>query len=141
MAIHSIGPFNFITLDGGGPGGPPQIARERSMLVQRPGVNGTGVIQLGTKGRPFQMRSVVDTTSVAAGHDLQALYAAACNDALYAIISNGVNYATAYNTWYVVLDVEPLGVRRIGASVGGLSVPSFAVVLAGWTLLPVYVSP
>lgn len=142
MAVHSIGAFNFITLDGtAGPGAPPQIAREQSMLTQRPGVDGTGILQLGSKGRPFQMVSVVDATSVAAGHTLQSLYAAICNDALYTVIANDVNYATAYNTQYVVLDVEPLGVRRVGAAVGGLSSPSLAVVAALWTLLPVYVAP
>jgi hypothetical protein len=139
MATYSLGSFTFINLEGiDTPRGAPETVRQASAIIQRPGVNGTGFITTGKKGRPFRMRSLVDVTSVANAQTLIVSYEAAVNAASLVLIHASTNYAlTPVFNKYWVLDVQS-GWRAAGASVGGLNAGLF-IVEANWVLIPVYV--
>lgn len=135
----SLGPFNFFTFHRAeNPAAPPLRMTERGMIVQRPGVDDTGVIRHGEKGRPFTMLSQADVLTHSAGQTLAELYEAAVLLATYPLVWADVDYESSFQTRYVILEVEAASIRRVGAIVGGLNGASGnTVVVANWLLLPV----
>lgn len=141
MALYKLGDFTFVNLTGlSMPGGAPETVRQTAVPVQRPGVAGTGFITTAIKGRPFQMRSIVDTTSVALAQQGIRAYEESVNDSLLELYHANTNYnlPPVYNKYWV-LDVSA-GWRKASVVVGGLTGGS-VLVEAVWTLIPVYVAP
>lgn len=141
MAANSIGVFSFISLGKPGePGSVPDLLQTEKKIIQRPGVNGTGIKHLGVKGQPFQLESLVDMPTRADAENLRFLYYALQSDQTKAdLVLNGIDYGSFHNVRFVVLAVENTSIRRMTAAVGGLSNPSNFVVQAFWTLIPVHV--
>lgn len=137
MAIQSIDKFTFVILERtDARGGPPTLEQPITEVIQRPGVPGSGVLDLGTKGVPFQMKSGVDILQsqidlVKKGY-LELVAAKRVN-----ILWNSIDYGTVFSTKYVVLEVVPLSIIRIAAKAGGLTSGADTWYEALWTLLPV----
>jgi hypothetical protein len=139
MATYSLGEFTFINFESLQRGG-PEIVRETSVPIQRPGVAGTGFIQTGVKGRPFQMRSIVDVVTRADAIALTALYEQALSKELLRIIHADADYsATPIFNLYWPWDVQHSW-RKVSSAVGGLNGGTH-IVEAIWTLIPVFVEP
>lgn len=137
MATNSLGGFNFISLETELRGGTPPVLQLEAAPVQRAGVDDTGIITKGKKGKPFRMRSVVDVADISAGNALAASYQTALRTGAWVLVFQGINYSTTFATRYFVLSVEQTTVRRLSTSVGGLTPGGLAVVGAVWTLQPV----
>jgi hypothetical protein len=142
MSINRFGNFFFVSFHRpDGSGSPPEILCEQTEVVQRPGSNGAGVILLGRKGKPFQMRSFVDTETFADAEELSEHYIDVIGTGPYGIIWGGINFLSRHDVVYVPLAVEGIKLKQLRASAGGLYPPSLGSVEALWTLLPVEVPP
>ena len=138
MSLNQFGNFRFVAFHRPEDrGAPPVLCTEETEIIQRPGIDGTGVIRLGRKGVAFQMRSVVDAPSFDGAVWLADQYRRSRGLGPYGIIWGGVNFAANYGTVYVPLDVQIIKCRRIGAAVGGLFAPSLGLVEAVWTMIPI----
>lgn len=136
--INQLGNFYFAALHGPGDRGtPPVLLAEQVETLQRPGVDGTAIIKLGQKADPFQLRSVVDTTTFEAAMYLAAEYMTYQGNGPYGLIWGNINFLAAFNVVYVPSKVEIVKVRRLSCAAGGLSPPSLGLVEALWTLQPV----
>lgn len=140
MAANSIGVFSFISLGKPGePGSVPDLLQTEKKLIQRPGVNGTGIKHVGVKGQPFQLESVVDMPTRADAENLRFLYHALQSSKTKAdLVLNDIDYGSFHNVRFVVLSVDNCSIRRMSAAVGGLSAVSNFVVRTIWTLIPVH---
>ena len=130
--INQIGPYQFMRLEG-----IPQLPRQESIVIQRPGVTGTGFIKTGARGKQFSLRSKADVTNWAAANNANVAYNSLANSMLVDIIFGGVNYGAA-SIRFNVLDVEVTEFMPIKTAVGGL-VAGSAIVIATWTLIAVKV--
>lgn len=137
MPAYSISRFAFLTLARpDDPAAPPDTIGEKSELLQRHGVDGTGVLRVGRKGEAFEMISMVDAATFTAAIDTGEAYKVLENSGLYDLVWHGVNYRTAYGNIYLVKRVRVLQVKRLANSTGGLFPPSLGLVVASWQLLP-----
>lgn len=139
MATNSIGSFSFVRLSSvNGRADAVETVYQHTELIQRPGVDGTGMIQLGLKGDPFQLSSMVDVDTFANAQALRLNYKSIVGNGLYVVICAGTNYYNPLGHKYYVLGVQAEA-SRIGKSAGGLVGGAQAKVEAIWTLIPVYV--
>lgn len=141
MSTHSLGAFTFFNFENTAlRRGAPEIVRRTAVPIQRPGTDGTGFVTTGIKGRPFQMRSIVDVATKAAAINLIKEYENAVNKELVIAIHSGADYsATPVFCQYWILDVAA-GWRRVSCATGGLVGGNY-LVEAFWTLIPVRVQP
>jgi hypothetical protein len=134
---NSIGTFAFNTLATAGRSGSPELLREETEPVNRPGTDGTGVRLLGRKGKPFQMTSSVDVLSHFDGIFLTTLYKNLVGAPPQELVWAGINYV-AYGVVYVVLEVGDFQVIRVRNHIGGFhGILAGAHVRATWLLQPV----
>jgi hypothetical protein len=139
MATNSIGSFNFVRLSSvNGRADAVETVYQHTDIIQRPGVDGTGLIQLGLKGDPFQLSSFVDVDTFANAQVLRLNYKSLVGYGPQIVICAGTNYYNPLGHKYFVLGVQAEA-SRIGKSTGGLVGGAQAKVDAIWTLLPVYV--
>ena len=111
---------------------------QHSELIQRPGIDGTALLQLGLKGDPFQIASTVDVDTFANAQLLRIQYKSIVANGLYVVICAGTNYYDPLGHKYFVVDVKATA-AAIGKSTGGLLAGlGTARVDALWTLVPVY---
>lgn len=135
--MNSIGEFDFHAL--AGKIVPPSPRLE---LIQRPGIPGSAVRNLGYSSGPFKLRSLVDVADVAAGEVLLADYLLAKGEQLV-LVKDGVDFSDPLQAgeigswWVIVLDVQVEDLHAVMASVGGLSSPSGAVLICEWDLVAV----
>lgn len=139
---HSLGPFPFISFTNAqSPLAPPETLREMNEVIQRNGVNGTGVRRIGYKSPPFQMISGVDAPSIAVANQLFVSYQVLTSEGPQTLIWNDADY-TGIQTQYIVLDVVCLELVPLRNLVGGFAgqVETGAYLRALWTLQPVHMS-
>lgn len=130
MPGYYIGPYPFINISTFPLGETTQMDIEA-----RPGVEGVHLFNLGKRGKPFQVETVVDVTNVLAAGVLMTYYEQ---------MIGGV-YPVMFATWampkmYCVLDVVPIpeGTRQILLGVGGTGGGvSYGILHAVWTLIAV----
>lgn len=123
-----------------GPGGAPQLQQTHAEIVQRSGVDGTGVIDLGEKGHVFVMRSVVDAANEAAAQTLVAAYRAVAGTQKLAMIWRDNDYEATHDTKFVCLAVTDDMLQVNTTIVGGLNVANGGngvVVRVNWHLIAV----
>ena len=138
MATNSIGSFQFVRLSSpNGRADCMETVYQHSELIQRPGIDGTALLQLGLKGDPFQVASFVDVDTFSNAQILRIQYKSLCGIAPQIVICAGTNYYNPLGHKYFVVDVKAEA-TRIGASSGGLVGGAQARVDATWTLVPVY---
>jgi len=109
---NKIGEKNFIALLGNVI--PPT---EMVEIDQRPAVDGTEVTRTGSKGKPFQMLSRVDTRNYADCHYLVDEYKTLIGDEPVDLVQGGVSMASR-GFKVVVLNVEMFRALAISAAVG-----------------------
>lgn len=138
MAVFALGPFNFVRLNTVGLiGGIPEGMEERTAITQRPGVQGTGIILMARKARPFAIETFVDVDTYAAGANLVQSYRSIVGQGLFGLVLRDVNYFLSYSLKFAVLSLQSPRVRPLGASSGGLSASAGAGVWATWGLVAV----
>ncbi|MBL9125832.1 MAG: hypothetical protein JNG90_19480 [Planctomycetaceae bacterium] len=131
---NAIGNFEFISLREV----PFGLSRQLE-LIERAGVNGTGIRRTGIRGRPIQLRSHVDTPDTASAIEQLELYRALIGaDAVNLIWNDVPSYDAGYAV--VVLDVVPVTARGVVSAVGGLLGGGLGRLEADWTLQPVPLS-
>lgn len=142
MASNSLDSFNFIRLHAlGVRGGCPPVMQLQMDIIQRPGVDGTAFIGLGSKGSPFQAQTKVDVATFADAIDLGIAYQQMARDQAYRLWWCGADFDLA-GTRYFVIGVEPPTVLACRSGAGGLVSNPQATVEAVWTLVPVeYTAP
>lgn len=134
--IYSLGGFSFIDLaHANGRSGPPELPRERVEVIERPGLNGTGLLLLGAKGRPFPVRTLAGVTSRSAGLELIELYNSFVGADPLSLIWADESYTVNHGVAFQIVDVLRAEVIQIGASSAGYPF----LVAAVLTLLPVTV--
>ena len=90
MAINQLGTFLFVEFrNAAGGSGSPELMQEMGEIIQRPGVNGSGVRKFGVKGEPFQMVSGVDCLNLSDGINTFNNYKSFVNQIEMRIIWNG----------------------------------------------------
>ena len=137
-SVNQFGDFYFVSFHRPEDrAAPPEILAQMTDVIQRPGSEGTGVVNLGRKGAAFQMRSFVDTTSQAAAVALAKLYKASVGTGSYGIVWGGANYTDIHQVAYVPLAVDILKITQLRACAGGLYPPSLGGLEALWTLQPI----
>lgn len=114
----------------------PVIVREQCQPINRPGVNGTAVLLTGQRADAFQMRSLVDMTSLATLPAAIKAYSELIGTVVE-IEWQGVDFAVEHDTKYVVMDVVQLRSGRLSARAGGLVSNSTAYLELLWTFQPV----
>lgn len=142
MALNQFGNFLFIAIHGPNDvGSPPANVATHVEVLQRPGFDGTAIIDLGKKGKPFQMRSVVDTQTPADALIMADLYRKSQGQGPFGLIWNGVNFYTDFDVVYVPIEVDVTKIRRLRTATGGIYPPSLGLVECLWTLMPIEVKP
>lgn len=138
--MNSLGPFSFIQLSRPGDrSAPPELVKLGTEIIQRPGVNGTGLMQLGRRGMPFELDGLVDIPTEAGISLAMGQYTAAIGSTL-ALVWGGIDFEAAFSVNYLVLDVDTLSVRRLAAASGGLNTPTGQFLLTSrWQLCAVEV--
>lgn len=138
MATNSLGSFTFITIDRiDGRGAPPRHFREQTQVIMRPGVDHVAVVLTGTRGVPFQMRSIVDQTSGDAAFQTLKDYEEMIGATKHRLIWNGRNFRTVDQMDFLVLDVDPLRIQKVSAISGGLTSSPTHILEVIWTLIAV----
>jgi hypothetical protein len=136
-AINYIGSYPFLDIEGE----VPLVSGEQLRLIEREGVDGVFIMQTGERGKPFNVRTIVDAPNLATAMSYYNSYVTAIDSDPLTLTWHGLNLS-AGNQLYQVLDVRPVPgmIRWVGAVAGGLNYPSFAICMCDWTLLPVVVT-
>lgn len=128
MSLNQIGDFEFIAIHG-----EPLAPREQLDVIQRPGVDGTGFLQIGRRGEPFELLTMDDAETRQIAEDMLVDYRALITQTPVSLTRSGVTYP-----WLVqVLDVQAAAISDLLGSAGGRHPPSAAVVRARWRLVAV----
>ena len=86
---HSIGAFQFVNLRGQPGSYAPEIER-----IVRPGTENAAFRQLGKRGQPFTLQSVVDVLDIASGRTLFSQYTNAISQDPATLIWNDYNFSS-----------------------------------------------
>ena len=133
-----LGNALFIKLENAGDRhAPPDTFGEISEIIQRPGINGTAIRRVGSKGEPFEMLSLASAANVSAGSSLIHAYRGMQAQTAYPLNWRGYNF-DAVSVRYVVLNVRVQSVAPVSnLIVSGVVSTDTVLVRALWTLIPV----
>lgn len=139
MAANFLGEFPFVTFNNTvGLSGAPLLLRQENEIIQRPGVNGTGIRRTGVKGVTFQMVSTRDNSNQALAAQEYNLYTVLTQEDAQPIRFKGLDY-DSFGVLYVVVDVSDPLIMPLRNKVGGLlgTQESAVKLTVTWTLVPV----
>jgi len=119
MAWPSINSQDFLKMDG-----VPDPAKTRLEILERPGVDGQGYRDTGTRGEPFQLRCDLDLANRGTAATRMATFRGWIGDQV--TVSDGVTSWTGLT----VLDVVQVGVQDISNAVGGVTGSSATVIMS-----------
>ena len=138
LPVNAIGPFNFISL--GFPGDnavAPPSGQMQCEITERPGVDGTGLIQLGIRGEPYPCRTTVDVPTLPDCHILYQDYLSIVGTRQLLMRAN-IAYEQVHRANVFVLKVEAPRFKRLSAMSGGLNgLPAGWFVEVVWQLISV----
>lgn len=139
LPVNKLGDQTFLFCDAvGEPGTVPEGLMEVVETTQRAGVNGTGFIFLGQKGKPFELRSFTDVDTYADGLTLAKTYRDLVGTTdPQVLILNDFDTETEWGVQYMIIGLRPPQVRRMRAASGGVSTSKGAIVIANWLLCPI----
>lgn len=138
MSLDTLGNFQFVGWHrADDPAGAPELPREMTEIIQRPGVDGTGLLLLGSKGQPFQMRSAVDLQDGAQAVAVIDGYRQMIGAGAFRLIWGSIDFYAVYTVGYLVLDVTTLRMTTLSAKAGGITPGATVWLESLWTLLPV----
>lgn len=134
MSAYQLGDFEFLSLDF------PGLFKERPLVLDRPGVEGSAVWLTGKRGKLFTVRSTVDCRDLTDATMLLTEYRDSIGgDPVDMVWDNQA--VTTEETKIVVLDVRtvPGRVFRMAGATPGLRPPSLAWLEVEWDLILVKV--
>jgi hypothetical protein len=132
--IHFIGDFPFLEMQG-----VPDTVKRAVEVLDRQGVSGTAIWDVGLHSRPFNLRTSVDAETFSDALFWYDAYKNLIGGNPQPLMFRGANLSSA-GLLFVVLDVRPIEIRLLARAVGGLFPPSFGWCQCEWSLLPVVVS-
>lgn len=130
MANYMIGQYPFISMSHF-----PVGQKSATAIEVRPGVDGVYVWNLGQRGQPFTVQTVVDVNDIFSAGVLMSLYEKEIGKVVSVMFAG-----SAMPKRYAVLDVVPEagGIQTVLLGVGGVSQGiSNGLVVANWTLVAV----
>ena len=132
LSENKIGTIPFIALRGATkPPGP------KAVVDDRPGVDGSEKVLVGTKGEPFALVSEVDAESYAAAKAAIKDYQQLIDGDALTLVQGGVS-SEGLGYRVLVIDVQEIDCMTIRTPVGNkLNQPSLGFVRAQWTLVGV----
>lgn len=112
MPVHtnSIGDFQFLEIQG-----PPYLRQEQVELIERDGVDGSGVRKLGKRGKPFQVTTINYVESYDVAKSKMAEYKDSVADDPVELIRQGTSEGT-----FTVLGVVERERYAIFNALGGI---------------------
>lgn len=143
MLLNKLGEFHFIKFDNPlSPNGAPEILRQDNEVIDRKGVNSTGVRRLGVKRPFFPMVSIADCESYLQACDVYHLYTQMTIYPELELTWRDIDY-TRYGVRYVVKDVEAPDIQPVRNQIGGFlgSRETARLLRATWILQPVRYFP
>lgn len=108
--INKIGEFQFLEMEGS-----PELRKQRLEIIERFGVDGSGVRKTGKRGRPFQIRTMNYEESFESAKAKFDLYKLLIGDDHQEWIRQSVSEGT-----FLVLDVVEQDRYAIFNSIGGI---------------------
>lgn len=124
--VNKIGEFQFLQM-----AGPPYLRQEQVELIERPGVDGSGLRRLGQRGKPFQVVTTNYVESLAEAKAQMDLYKAeVADDTPLELIRHSVSEGT-----FFVLAVVEQYKGAIFNSLGGFDGNEECLHVVTWTLL------
>lgn len=130
MSLSYIGQFAFIALDG-----QPDIPKPSVSVVARPGVDGLGFFQTGTRGQPFVLRSFTDASDFGFARALASQYTTLIGT-IQPCVWSGLPMA-ADGVYVMVIDVRPVEVRAVAGGYGVTVETPGAICVCEWLLVAV----
>jgi len=127
MLAYSIGTANFLEMSG-----MPDLLKTALLVIERPGVDGSAFVDLGYRGREFQLRTRVDAADYPSASQLFVTYCEMVGTAVD-IVWMG-QPLSQLNIQFEVMDVRPALVCMLAGGVGGLYPPSQGWCECDWTL-------
>jgi len=97
--------------------------------LTRPGVDGVAFREQGSRSKPTEMVSIVDVDDAAGVVAEIAAYKALQGTLVTVVDDRGSTTANV-----MVIEVQPVGARAIGPSVGGVSTSAGLLLTCRWTL-------
>ena len=128
----AIGPYEVLTISG-----MPQTIRQQLEIVQRSGVDGSGIYLTGLRGRPFTLRTTVDGIGRINAFLAFEGYTQLVGAEPVGIVHGGVWIGTI-NALFAVLDVRLVDIGHLALSVGGTTAGADTLLTAEWDFLPVH---
>ena len=131
LPVNAIGAERFLELLG-----VPGWILQRLELIERPGVNGTGIWDTGFRGRPFALRTRVDAPYLGDAMDAYLRYCLFSDADPQRIIYRSMDLSGS-GVLFQVLDVRAVEIGENVTFHGGLNPPSLGWCECDWDLLPV----
>ena len=111
---YSIGSYGFTRWLGD----PPGLVRNHLRITTKPGQNGIAAQALGAYGNPFEVELSAAFADQATGAIAENGYRSLVANSPQIVVFNGLNYFTAYQHRYLVLDVNLIEFRRMPLLMG-----------------------
>lgn len=139
MPTNTLGGQSFIYFNRQDiPGGSPEIIGDDVEVFQRPGTDGSAIRRNGVKGMPFTVRSCAAATDASAAATGINAYKAMQGGSPQTLVWDDVNFASAFDTKYVVLKVREIDWHAVyNLIVDGVIVSQALLIWAVWDLVPV----
>ncbi len=125
VLTNSIGTYEFLEIQGA-----PHLRQEQLELIERAGVDGSGVRKLGARGKPFQIRTINYETDFAAAKSKMDNYKALVGADPVELIRQDETEGT-----FLVLGVIEEQRYAIMNAVGGLVGGEECCHIVNWTML------
>jgi hypothetical protein len=132
MPVHtnSIGDFSFLEMRGS-----PFLRQQDLEIIERDGVNGSGVRRLGLRGKPFQLETTNYLHDFATALAAMDAYKEAVGDDPVPLIRHSENEGN-----FIVLGVAERDCYAIFSAIGGIvsvdnPLPHEVCQIVSWTLL------
>jgi hypothetical protein len=139
LPTFQLGDYTFLTFARfDNPAAPPALCSPQVRAIDREGVNGTGLMRTGERGKPFQYRSTSDYSTMAKAQSAQQGYDDMIGRKRFTLIWADVNYRDQHGCQYLVTDVSVTQIKRLSAMTGGFVTQGYGfLVEALWTLIAV----
>ncbi|RLC36458.1 hypothetical protein DRH27_05190 [Candidatus Falkowbacteria bacterium] len=129
--LNRIGIFTFDVMEGVWRG-----SQEQTEIIQRPGVDGSGLFLMGRKGHDITIQTAVCLTDRQRAVEIYGLYEDAVGS-LPVEVTWGGSPLTSWNLNYAIREVELLRADQLALSTGSFNTPGGLGWLAAvWKLFP-----
>jgi hypothetical protein len=139
LPVFQLGDYTFLTFArADDPAAPPALCSDQVQIIERPGVNGTGLLRTGKRGKKVQYKSTSDYSTMSKAQKAQAGYDEMIGQKKFDLTWADVDYNAQHDVQYLVFDVEVTKIQKMSAMAGGfVGSGSGFLVEAMWTLIAV----